>query len=575
MGLPMDEFPVRRSFQHFRLAKMKLANLRQISFCEKKARIFTIGLFTLVFFVTNIWLARFDVEGFHDGYSLAPAIAVSEGLIPNRDVSYIYGFLSPLIQGFWLKLTGATLLNLRLLNAILVTFNFALSLLVLSRRWSLSLSVLAVSCVAFAYTSILPAMIPWPSVLLNTIIVILVYFHTSKRDHEYLQPHILWSVTGFLLSTAFFLRIHAIFIVLLLALCLFLNKNFFSLLNFIVSFLSTSVLYMLILGTFGALPDFVKDVFLYPRELYLNEAVPWQSHLVNLFLLLSYFGFLLLLLGIHFLQRIALDRSSRNSSLVPLLTTIVTFIVTFLSYQFGSGVEQIPVNQRSFLNFEYFTRYFAQNMRFLLVYSLAAFLIYSCIRILINGQMRKKPNLVVPFAFSIGSLAQLLPSPDYLHLWWISPVLIMCIPFFFDGKTMDSLVWKAVLLGVLFTNLIFLHSTLSQNRPYIEETVARGMYGLSSQIPDSDLLESLRAIEKFFGEEKGYFHCRMGIYSVANGDFLSKTRDFVSWGFQTQDKVDLPGLHFFCDSELSPLSNKEKLIWVGSSSRDFILRREK
>jgi hypothetical protein len=100
------------------------------------------------------------------------------------------------------------------------------------------------------------------------------------------------------------------------------------------------------------------------------------------------------------------------------------------------------------------------------------------------------------------------------------------------------------------------------------------MYGLSSQIPDSDLLESLRAIDKYFEEEKGYFHCRMGIYSVANGDFLSKSKDFVSWGFQTQDKVDLPGLHFYCDSELPPLSDKEKLIWVGSSSRDFILRRE-
>jgi hypothetical protein len=574
MGLPMDEFPVRRFFRHRRLAKMKLANLCQISRCEEIARIVTIGSFTLVFFITNIWLARFDVEGFHDGYSLAPAIAVSEGLIPNRDVSYIYGFLSPLIQGFWLKLTGATLLNLRLLNAILVTFNFALSLLVLSRRWSLSLSVLAVSCVAFAYTSILPVMIPWPSVLLNTILVILVYFHTSKSEHKYLQPYILWSVTGFLLSTAFFLRIHAIFIVLLLALCLFLTKNFFSLLNLIVSFLSTSVLYILILGTLGALPDFVKDVFLYPRELYANEAVPWQSHLVNIFLLLSYFGFLLFLLGIHFLQKIASVRRTRKLAVVPLCTTIIVFIFTFLNYQFGLGIEQIPINQRSFLNFEYFGRYFAQNMRFLLVYSLAAFLMYSCSQILINGQMRLKSNLVVPFAFSIGSLAQLLPSPDYLHLWWISPVLIMCISCFLDGKTMDFLVWKAVLLGVLFTNLIFLYSTLSQDRFYIKDTVARGMYGLSSQIPDSDLLESLRAIDKYFEEEKGYFHCRMGIYSVANGDFLSKSKDFVSWGFQTQDKVDLPGLHFYCDSELPPLSDKEKLIWVGSSSRDFILRRE-
>jgi hypothetical protein len=177
---------------------------------------FVLGLFELIIFWHQ---AKWNPNGIHDGFMYAPAILVAEGGVPNKDAFTQYGPYVMLIQGFWLSKTNLTLLSLRHLNALFLTIIGILLYFAggkyLSKRASVSLSVIW----ALSAPKLLPAVLPWPSVLstllaLTSVSIFLAKSNLGKNLYSKLLP----VFSGFLISVAIMVRIHIILLPLLLTL---------------------------------------------------------------------------------------------------------------------------------------------------------------------------------------------------------------------------------------------------------------------------------------------------------------------------------------------------------------------
>ena len=63
---------------------------------------------------------RYQADPHHDGYILGSAAAVADGNVVHSGGFSQYGPVTPWLAGFFFKLTSISVLNLRLLSAILI-----------------------------------------------------------------------------------------------------------------------------------------------------------------------------------------------------------------------------------------------------------------------------------------------------------------------------------------------------------------------------------------------------------------------------------------------------------------------
>jgi hypothetical protein len=154
---------------------------------------------------------------------------------------------------------------------------------------------------------------------------------------------------------------------------------------------------------------------------------------------------------------------------------------------------------------------------------------------------------LVNLGLGLGTLTQLYPLYDEVHLWFIAPVLIVCSAIGLRSVIISNAVVNRCAIFFL-PPVIILASTVVQdwNQPRVkfESPVLNGMMGNPDSVRNLD--QTLIMMNRELGSSKITFDCPHGLYAVHNGSFASTNPFYVNWapGFE----VPSPGQKYFvCD----------------------------
>lgn len=502
----------------------------------------------------NLLFAKLDPEIHHDGVIFPAAVAASEGLVPNRDFFTQYGPLGPIFQGFWIDLTSPTLLSLRNLSAFLITLSTVLVILLTYRAWGLFLSSLIATTSAIAYPTVLPAMLPWPTLITtNLILICMLILQRIETSEFYKHFKYLFYVIGVLLGIGFYVRLHLIAVLISLFIALFLTRSkepnaWFLLLGF-MNVIVIMTIYQL---KTNSLLQFVEQCILFPIGNYGGISRGTKATIVDLALFFMFFLYMWFFCIAQRFQRFYQNNMTRGKKLFLLAAFLMSF---FTIYLLGARANSLPVEDRSFLHPVYLFLWVCEHSRYIVGYSsIGTLLLYIISIIFRNRVFKSKSTLVI--ALALGSLVQLYPSPDQLHVWWITPIAIVGISNLDISMFKLQEQMRIFIFALLSLQIFHAYSVLSHPRIEYPTYIYQGMRG-----DDAGINLTTERASEFMSTESSYFHCAHGIYAAASGQFLSSSFDFVDWGPQTPDKLHIPGRHFSCGYKLDSLPKGIKIVW--------------
>jgi hypothetical protein len=133
-----------------------------------------------------------------------------------------------------------------------------------------------------------------------------------------------------------------------------------------------------------------------------------------------------------------------------------------------------------------------------------------------------------------SAIAQLYPGSDPLHLWWIAPVLL--VTFFSPGNkifsqySIDARKLRGYLLYVSVLLTLILVQYLSIARVSFESSILHGMYS-QAEVRNriEPMLSSIIQTRRLYPNNELVFDCHDGLFSVADGTYLPRDKNFVNW----------------------------------------------
>jgi hypothetical protein len=169
---------------------------------------------------------------------------------------------------------------------------------------------------------------------------------------------------------------------------------------------------------------------------------------------------------------------------------------------------------------------------------------------------------VVIILTAFGTLPQLYPQPDVMHLWWVAPIFLCCVPVMLGAfgsrltgnprKNLETMFISCIIFG-LFAAGLFIQKPWSEYKlgvlkgTYAHEEKARG-------------LDIFTRIEKDAVVGETSFDCPDGVYAVSGGTYLSADQWFVNWGFSDNDQPDIGLRRVICDKSRDfAISESERL----------------
>jgi hypothetical protein len=528
--------------------------IRELNVGEAAKNILTFMLGGVLFFI----IAPLQADPHHDGVILAPAIAFSENLPLHSGAFSQYGPLSPLVSGFWLKLTEPNLISLRYLAALqALVLSFGL-FLVLRQLVSLKSARLITMLWIFASgiwaTRFPGALMAWPS-LLSTLFLVFALLCSIKgvRGAGTRSSHYL-AMAGFLIAIAGFARAQswaiagAIGLTLIFTPAKSLKKLAYLCLGYALGF-------SLMLGYLfsdGAIEQWWLQSIYWPTQIY---PALGQGNNYNRFQAILYIieGISLLLL-IFIASQICKRYSVRYATIFIAIATIISLMVGF----YIPTIDNLPIRYRVL---------FGEPCERILVspYYLSVLIaIWISYKQLRKTQTDRNPTHFLVATFGVTSVIQLYPQSDVMHLWWIAPVLLPSFAIFVSdlkvtSKLLPIVFERTTLVFSIFGVALGLNFTLSDWTEFRNPALA-GTYASADKVNGllvyNDIVEN--AIPK-----KSSFDCYDGIYSVLSGEYLSVDEWYVSWGFPKTVTPELGEIRFICGkSHEYAVSEALRLGWI-------------
>ena len=474
-------------------------------------------LFTSLFMYFS-FLFRFDPDVHHDGIMYTPALAFSEGLLPNRDAFAYYGPLSPIIQGVALKLFGANLITIRLLGACVFALSFTLVFHLLAKRisgnWAFVFTLLA----ALPAASILPWSTAFTT-LANLLAMVILAKYLRRDSKKSFSIHIF--VASLIISFSFYIRIHQVIVSLvILAFFILFRKDKREALQWLLGFLFGHLLTTFLMFHFGTLYDFILDCIFYPQ----GVAIIRQFE-ISYFVGMMWYPALTLItfLSVYILSRVKFD-SRFKSIFLALVSIIVGLVLYYLS--------AIPrIGWITYRNPKIVAIDGSWMSNVLVGYISATIVIVLSLLILLRKVKCVSPDLAVSLAFGLGVIPQLYPMYDRMHLWLITPVLmvpaIYCLADtkFWNSHIKRATKYLALSLAVLQLSTIFSFAN-SGRVPFKSESL-KFMYATEASVNRID--PSVEMLEKYLGESV-VFQCDNAFYAGSNMRFQSTSKYYVNWG---------------------------------------------
>lgn len=486
--------------------------------------------------------APLQVDPHHDGIILGAAIGVADGHSIHSGVFSQYGPLPALLQGAVLALTSRDMLALRNLTAIMcLAIGFALYRLALKfvHEHLAKLTSLFWLLVSTVWVTQFPgALLPWPS-LISTLLVMLgmIVLINSAQKNDLNQA----ILAGAFFGLAGFCRIQAFILLPLIVLYLYVKKQeqtrlvLFSMIGYFLSILAIVGILVLNRG----LNDFIHQVFVTPLTVY---PALGQSNNYNRFQFLLYIieaiGFLILFFATSYVLK-----RTKSTFLSVIVVSICIFGIGLLGNQIAKSSLAIR-----------FKVLFGEPLQNLVIspfYFAAASSAFLALILFISNSKSKKQigfSETVAIIVSVGTLPQLYPQPDVMHLWWVSPIFLCGL--LINVKTFDNTRRNSFrILQTILTSCIILGSIAAIQfieRPWSEYKlgVLKGTYALEEKARSLDIFKKIESVA-VVGQTS--FDCHDGIYAVSNGTYLPVDEWFVNWGFAPTEIPKIGSVRIICD----------------------------
>ena len=488
--------------------------------------------------------ARWDPEAHHDGVIYASALAVREGLAPNRDVFAQYGPLVPEIQGLWLRWLGPGLLNLRILNAlVLAGIGVLLFNLCKSRVGALTSGLITLSWALAnprpcqqTCSNLFSVKLPWPSVFSTLILMIaltLLNSKQAKRENSVIRITVFAGV-GILLVIGGFARIQlfvsALFIVLSLFFRLGKYKN--EKYSLLVGSLLTALASIILLKKYHIWQPFLQQCIFWSFNKY-GKSPALTSMFINI---LWFPGVALTFLGFWLTISRAINSQHRLLKSISILAPSVIFILAAITMTLGRSNSSYPLTRTG-----NFLVDISSNFLSCAGYSSAIFLLYQAISLFFRARFKKSHNIarvskvdpvrVASFTIAGTALFQLYPLFDPIHLWWITPLLITGV---LSGRSrvsksvrLNQRAARVILIGLTLAGSFQYGQAAKLNRIPFQDLTLKGMTGSPDEVRRVD--STMQMLENYGAPRKIKFFCADGLYAAAGNKYLAADGNFVAW----------------------------------------------
>jgi len=525
-------------------------------------------LLGLVLSIINFNYFRLDVEPHHDGIIFAQAIGVAEGLIPNRDLFAYYGPGSAWIHGSILMLFGNKLIVLRFFTMFLILITSA-CLYFLLKKYIGQFLALGIAL----YWGITPSTnFPWPSEISTTLIMLAMVVLGSEKFLRGEGRHIY--LASLLLVLATYVRIHVVVISIFVAAIMIIVKPHR---NFAKAWISAHIIWHTIIWLqmflLHSAMGFIQDSLNYPRSVALGGHFS-ISYFVGLMFYPAIFALITILYKVFSFK----FQDSRYE--VPY--RFMLLLLNFFSASFVIYFYNQPRNPpQTYRNPQIIAVDLSNMIPFAICYWSAfslTVLSFSYLRKnLINARTAKSsvttPRLPLLFlAISVGSLAQLYPLYDKFHLWFISPIVFVGVAALLENRASELVKHKmaiAAVIGLLVSTQSIL-CVVNANKVRVEykSSILSGMYGDPSHVIRID--KTLEFVSKFPTLSEFKIDCSNGLYSVANGKFMSNTPAFVNWGPKHDFVTPTYNEVFMCHATLGQISKYLDQGWAIKHSERYL-----
>ncbi len=486
-------------------------------------------------------VAPLQVDPHHDGIILGAAIASADGEFGPGSAFSQYGPLSPLIHGFFLDLTGSSMLNLRYfaaLNTLLISY---LLFKVMSKISSKQISILTattwVLTSAIWATTFPGALLAWPSLISTALILtslnllLPIFINSEKQIYpsalDVFLAGVFLGLTGFARQQTWL----ASFLTLIL-IFFYVRGSGKTTLIFITGAVSSLLGMFGWLGLIGAWNSYLNQVIIWPLSAYSTLGA---NNNYNRYQFGSYVIQSAVLIVLIYLASI-LRKHLKKPLYVYLVFTPLIGLVVVSGFQIA-GQSNWPATIRVILG--------EPQEKIIL-----SFMYFGCVAsIVLSGYFALKAKILlrqggyeklVLAVFGLVGVIQLYPQPDVLHLWWVAPLVL---PSAFIGfnliaqKSKKISIKDLIYVQTAFSLIGILLATIFIFKPWTEYKVPvlNGTYTFASK---AEAISQFNQVQKYIKRGETSFDCADGVFAVSDGNYNSPDEWFVNWGMlDSEDPV--------------------------------------
>jgi len=479
---------------------------------------------------------RLDPDSFHSGLVYAQGIAVSNGLLPNKNFLSPYGVVGPLVNGAWLYLIDDTLLSLNLLYGLLIVCSGYLVQRNAVRYLDYKLAIL----LNLTWVMTLASVIPWPSILANFLILVsftILIDHKDKAFYKEESFHIYLVPVAVLLQLSVLTRIHlAITLVLISAFIIvfqkYVNKSF--VVCWFVYNLFIFLLFILLMLRSGVFQDWFYQVVVWP-------ATEFDSPPITLSYIFSLMWFPLGLIYCFFILRVNLfaiaDRSIKRLLLITISNIALFYLVYFIS------TRNYDVTKTStFKTLPGFLKNSSENLQFFLGFSAAMIVLFGAIHSLLRIRWPKSKAFLetrswekfLLIGLGLTGIVQLYPLNDNVHIWFVTPLLLIPAAYFSKSVLMksrsSSISFSLMLVGFLVVQSVSAYDIFKIDRVNLVSYEQRGLLG--SKYYFSSVDQTIVLLAKHVKGRELRNNCIQGIFAVSGGKYNSIDGNFSSNSYE-------------------------------------------
>ena len=377
---------------------------------------------------------------------------------------------------------------------------------------------------------------PWPSLLLNLIILLLLNKYLSDFNIKGLSyQKTSAAFTSFLVTVCLFTRLQ-IGVILIFGISVIIYKYQIKS-KVVIAYYVFSLIFFISLVCFylistNSLSYFFLQTIVGPVNAYISP-ISASYIFVNFCLGVTPFVFYLVII----------QKFSKGSLLRKLSSIFFTLSLTLFTIYVGKFHDDFYLNDnpipRAILDIQshsiiYFAFTFTCFSAILYFFGHFKHKVFNSNKGYLQTFSQTNRDLNVVIVFSLFSLVQAYPLQDIYHLWWASPTILISsmylLRFFgFDKKTMISLS-LACLLPIIAIGVSSFATQVQIPRKTSDFGSLKGMMIQESRFGDFKTANNF-----FLNSSKllGIYHCPDALFPVWSGDYRATDGNYVNWSWYT------------------------------------------